>query len=978
MHLLLKVLMLYCWCAHSCLTAQPAQPLARRYTHVEGLLSVNTNQVAQDTKGYIWVATAGGVCRFDGYQFVPIPVTNGQEINAFGLTADEHGTIWAIAMNGLVYRAEGDSVRPVATVNKAVQKYRNRFVVPHDFKVERQAVWLSLGQLGILRIDEQGRDSLFAPDAKPGMIVAALADGRLTGQVVNSDKDPSVKKTAILPIRWQDHNAIWRTEVELQTPLGPGQVIVTPMDSTRYLLAYGGRIYCLEKGRCLWFSEVGKRIFYMVVEKNTGAVFAALGEGGGLRQYANLEALRQNRYALFEPNETIRHFFIDREGGWWLTVQERGILYYPNPTARIYAPFAGMENDIPKKLAAKNAAVYYIGTAKGRVFEWNLLQQRAVPLPPLPFPTPILDMVFDSLTGRLWVASNYLQYFENGRWFKQDFPKDRGIPALKLCLSAQKPVLYICSYKGVLTLDRRTLQIINHTFSGGKKVNADDIQEDAQGEVWVSTPNGLLQYVSDSLVRSPNLPPALRQPIHRMDGTHDGSILLSADHQVVRWAGGDQAHLYKMPSGEAVAHFQLAQMSPDGHLWATTRTGLVHWAQDSNPPIRYGAAHGLPPGSVSDLDIKSDTLWLATADGLVCFSPSQLSKPPLIQPFFEKIWVNQKERAFSDNMRFPYDENNLQIQLATLHYRTGDQTLYRYRLRPSDAWTETRQRTLMFFSLGQGRYQLEVQAQNADGAWGTSAQLQWRIQPPFWLSAWFWSFVVAVLTGGVFWFFRYRLRQSQKALALENKILDLERAAMQAQMNPHFIFNCLNSIQSFILQNDQQQATLYLANFANLVRDTLNASVNGKVSLDEEIRMLQQYLGLEKLRFKDRFDFQIETAAGLDPFDFDFPPLLIQPLVENAVLHGMSNKETAGYVHIRFSEPEDRQLLVTVTDNGPGLQPIKDKPAKTPHQSVGMGITRRRLALLQPSREQPALTIQNRLNAVGEIVGTEAQLWIRI
>ena len=165
-------------------------------------------------------------------------------------------------------------------------------------------------------------------------------------------------------------------------------------------------------------------------------------------------------------------------------------------------------------------------------------------------------------------------------------------------------------------------------------------------------------------------------------------------------------------------------------------------------------------------------------------------------------------------------------------------------------------------------------------------------------------------------------------------------------MNPHFIFNCLQAIQSFIARNERDVATSYLARFAKLIRLTLHGSVDGRHSLNEEIAMLENYLLLEQMRFKGHFEFVIRTSEVLDPDDISLPPLLVQPYVENALIHGLEGRETGGRVEIVFTQKQD-VLEVTVMDNGKGFSE-KEKAVfdKRPHNSVGMMLTQKRLDLL--------------------------------
>ncbi len=186
-------------------------------------------------------------------------------------------------------------------------------------------------------------------------------------------------------------------------------------------------------------------------------------------------------------------------------------------------------------------------------------------------------------------------------------------------------------------------------------------------------------------------------------------------------------------------------------------------------------------------------------------------------------------------------------------------------------------------------------------------------------------------------------------------------------MNPHFIFNCLGSIQQFIAENDPQSATRYLARFAKLVRLSLHSSVDGKHSLAEEIEMLDNYLALEKMRFKGRFDYTIDTASDIDPDEIHIAPMLIQPFVENAVMHGVKDKKGDGLITIDFSLHE-KSLCVSVSDNGPGFSTASYKE-KSDHKSVGMALTQNRLDLLSGSHNGHQYHQLNQTAPDGKVLG---------
>jgi LytS/YehU family sensor histidine kinase len=182
----------------------------------------------------------------------------------------------------------------------------------------------------------------------------------------------------------------------------------------------------------------------------------------------------------------------------------------------------------------------------------------------------------------------------------------------------------------------------------------------------------------------------------------------------------------------------------------------------------------------------------------------------------------------------------------------------------------------------------------------------------------------------------------------------LEKAALKKQMNPHFIFNSLNSIQAYIMENEKILAMEYLSKFAMLIRMTLNAANEEKVSVQDEIRMLDHYLSLEKLRFQERFDYTIRIIDKIDSYSTFIPPMLIQPVAENAVIHGMKGKTGNGKILIEFRQTTNH-LIVEVRDNGPGFE--ENIQNDIHRKAYGMEITRKRL-LLDTRKNMPLGDLQ--------------------
>jgi LytS/YehU family sensor histidine kinase len=228
---------------------------------------------------------------------------------------------------------------------------------------------------------------------------------------------------------------------------------------------------------------------------------------------------------------------------------------------------------------------------------------------------------------------------------------------------------------------------------------------------------------------------------------------------------------------------------------------------------------------------------------------------------------------------------------------------------------------------------------------------EFQILPPVWQRWWFIAFSLLAIIAGIWSIFQYRIKQintknriEKEKLLMEKSIIELEQEASRLQMNPHFIFNSLNSIQGFITINDTVQAKRYLAKFARLMRLILENAREEYIPLQNEIDMLENYLELEKLSRNNIFEFNININESINCETTEIPPMMIQPFVENAIIHGIKNKEGKGLIELNFNI-KDSLLVCEVVDNGIGRQKSDEIKTKTKpkHKSTGMSVTRKRL-----------------------------------
>jgi len=346
------------------------------------------------------------------------------------------------------------------------------------------------------------------------------------------------------------------------------------------------------------------------------------------------------------------------------------------------------------------------------------------------------------------------------------------------------------------------------------------------------------------------------------------------------------------------------------------------------------------------------------------------------KPIFSNVSNNLTVLNVDSINQFSYSQNNFNFEYVAINFLADGDITYRYKISPDESWSLTKNTSLNYAALSPAEYHLEIQAQNEDGYWSESLEYEFTIAPPFWTTNWFYGLAFLLLGLGGYLYYTNRLEGVNEKQRIKDELNDLERSALRAQMNPHFIFNILNSIQSAIVQNDQEFATTLLSKFAKLIRTTLKNARESKITLEEELDYLNSYLFMEKIRFKDKFEYTVTVDPSIDKDEMLIPPMLTQPLVENAIKHGMKNTQTnKGLIDIRFFKTPDN-LIITVKDNGPGFQ---KEDIQTAHKSLGMKITKERLQLLNKSTDGlQNLTVHNLKDTDGRVLGAEAKIIINL
>jgi ligand-binding sensor domain-containing protein len=363
------------------------------------------------------------------------------------------------------------------------------------------------------------------------------------------------------------------------------------------------------------------------------------------------------------------------------------------------------------------------------------------------------------------------------------------------------------------------------------------------------------------------------------------------------------------------------------------------------------------------------------------------------EPFKLPTGVNDLQK-----LQLKHFQNNIAIETGIIDYYSKGKSQIRYKLEGlnKDWQYAPAYYTIRYDALSANNYKLIMQAGNVAGEFnGPEKILLINIIPAWWNTWWFRTLVAICVIAITYVLIRWRVRQKfqlqlersekEKQLAenakqlaeLQQQKTEVEMQALRAQMNPHFIFNCLNAINRFILTNETEAAANYLTKFSRLVRMVLSNSEEAFIPLEDELTSLHLYIDLEKLRFKKPFEYTIKISDTVDPANIAIPPLLLQPFVENAIWHGLVNKADEGHLSINIQQ-ENSTLLCTIADDGVGREKaaaLKNKSAN--HKSMGMRITESRIAMLQKMNgENRSVEIRDVFDAEGNAAGTEVVLKI--
>lgn len=438
----------------------------------------------------------------------------------------------------------------------------------------------------------------------------------------------------------------------------------------------------------------------------------------------------------------------------------------------------------------------------------------------------------------------------------------------------------------------------------------------------------------------------------------------------------------------------------DRQLWLGTSWGIYKWDIEAEQLHYFDRSDGLLTMRYAENQILKEhngLIYLGGKDGITQVKPNELSlnlNPPKIA--LRAVWVKDKKQDtkrflnFATPPTFSSSQNSLKLVFSSIEHTAPADNQYEAYLIRNQQDTISKNETTAFslLNLQPGEYVLDCYSTNNDGIRSEPYQIYFKINAPWYLSNWAIILWVIIILNIFYHWNQYRVflvrkKEGEKRREAEYKqreaeykqlVAETKTAVLRLQMNPHFIFNSMNSISSYLIQKDIETANDYLHRFANLMRKILELAEESLTDITEEIAFLTLYLETEAMRLKGQLHYSFEVDEQIDTEDTLIPTIVLQPFVENAIWHGISPKKGSGHIWIRFRK-EKGLLVCEVEDDGVG-RAFHEK-LSTIHDSKALKITRKRLNLLSENSGSLAFfKITDLYHPDGKAKGTKVMLYL--
>jgi len=927
-------------------------PKLRHFEVEDGLPSATVYHVFQDSRDFLWLSTEAGLARFDGTDFRSYSMDDGLPDNEiFGVFEDSKNRVWFRAYNGHFGYIKGNDIFNANQIPELKALETSHWIM-QIFEDSDQKLYFSQYRDGLSILDDDKvthleqvdflnalpYDSLDNPIAILGCFEAE--NGQI--HVLSNVAEFIFKNNKVSFLRF------FETPFSEIVPISPIHVIAKAQNTNDlYLIDYRWNEPS-EPKKILSNEELKLDSDILILgESELGGVWlGTLGEG--LYLLDNLENDPQIVENYLE-SQSVSCVTKDKEGNLWMATLGNGIYMLSDNKVLTYTIDYGLSDDELFAITGNVAGDVFIGTQSGTV---NYLR-----------PNGSIQVLQTGLNTRLY---NRIQALEldanNNLWMGSDaglvtfgIDKNFNLKNVKAIAINEAQEVFVGSSNGLYLIDKQ----LNTIELWDKRVNA--IATLKNKKAWLGSNTGLYFY-DGKTVNTITGNPLYRYRINDLITTDDDILCICTAGNGIILKNGNKVRQITKKNGLASNVCTDIFQANDGTIWMASNGGVSKFTIENGNPrgiFSYTEAEYLSSNEVRGIFVRSDTVWAATSAGLSYIESVNKAQRETFAPTFyiTNVQIRGRDTTLKPEYNLHYYQNDIQIEYTGISFKSGSQVRYRYQLEGlSNDWVETSSKFAHFPFLQPGTYIFRIQAISIDGKASTEREIKFIIRSPWWKTTWFILLVTLIIGSLISGFLYYNIKNREDKIRLRRQISESEGMALRAQMNPHFIFNALNSIQHFITMEDEVSANYYLSQFAKLIRRVLENSKTNLISLEDEITTLTLYLNLEALRFEGKFKYKINVEEDVDAYDVELPSMIIQPFAENAIWHGLMPKyDGTPTLTINFKR-DDENLICEIIDNGVGREAAAKVSKKnlSEHQSTGISNTVKRLDLMSKRENKKA------------------------
>lgn len=1003
----------YCLVLACVSNAQAQVPVFIHHEVGNGIASNELYDLLQDSKGFLWIGSEAGLIRYNGSEFKLY--TNKKLLGASvtDIQEDANGNIWCHNFSGQILFVKNDTLQVFDPWNKFYKSQLVELVINQNnlyvsnFKNHIFKVNLSNNKVEKLLDDSTLKQSITISH-RGNLLYSALSTGDVFELTNNKPKSVSLidNKSIKAPSKIYNSFLLFPSAKNKKT-LGIQRQ--SPADDYPSLYNYQNNQLIIHPIT----QDLRKLNIYplTVFDDDDGNIF--IGTFKGCYWFKEMNNKWQLE-SIFFKNEAVSCITRDKEGSYWFTTLKNGLYQIPSLQVKFFTEDdLGIATSNLSLISSNKKNTLYVSSNSKELLCINSFSNKVIQRINTFEERDAQAMIFNTKTDEL--------YFYKNTFFTL---KNKQLNNYKFLISAPKS-FYLRNdgtlFSAGVTIQSTFLKKVNTKENLSKefdfiseleyvnilnKINPYPFDkatisnergrciwyDKSQNNLWCGFSDGTKYYEQkkaynfiDQSTNTPVVSTCFQQ-------LNDGTLCIGTIEQGIYFVRNKQI-VKQFTTHNGLLSDRIKKMIPyDNKLWFITNKGVQALDLKNYTFTNFTSSSGLLSNEIFDIEILNNNVYLSTAKGLQFF-PVNIETKNIIAPniTIQSFKVNNTVYKQASNIYLPYNASNISIELLGITLKSRHNFFYEYRLKGIDSnWIKqnSTNNLVRFTSLPPGNYTFESRVVNEDGTLSNILHQSFNIEKPWWQKWWFILSIILITLAVLYFILQFKLktlakknRDKLEQAKIQEALRNSQLIALKAQMNPHFIFNALNSIQEFIVLNDKMNANFYLGKFADLMRLTLDLSNKEVISLSDELKVLKLYLELENLRFEENFEYTITTHEIADVLSIKIPAMLIQPYVENAVKHGLLHKQGLKKLTISFSIKNTDILICTIEDNGIGRKRSNEMNTlrTKKHTSFATGATKKRLELLNYGRSNSiAVNFNDLTDSFGNACGTRVLVEIPI